>query len=150
MEKNNKSIGLTKETRRALTLQSIDLDIDFKLHCENILEEAAGVEIKVDSKEPAKKESLAKKPAEKKKVPEKEVEKNVAEPPVDDNVAEILSTDKKHFDTSGLFKVVEPSIYSNKKCFEFRYFTMNDGVVKHYFSTLKEAQVAKKNPEGIV
>jgi len=179
-EKKNKSIGIDKDTRKSLTLQSIDLDKDYKLHCEDILERASKMSSEEvlawlgtgqaspsesssqgsGEKKPAPQKKVEKKTDAKKTKPEEKVEetpeKNAPETlegekngSEDDKAAEISPTDKKHFDVSGVFKSVEPKIYTNKKCFEFRHFSRDNGVMKFYFGTLEEAQFAKNKPEEI-
>jgi len=119
--KINKSIGLTKETRRVLTIEALDLDIGLKLHCENILEERAKSvvsdgEVKEDVG--AEESSL----------------RGIKEEVVDDNL-----------DKSGVFKRVsgEKNVYSNGKCFELRIWVKDEGICKYYHSTIEEAVLAR-------
>ena len=138
-----KSIGLSRKTKRVLTMQALDLDIDLKLHCEDILEKAAGTYVgKKKYKKKAKKVVVSKgdvgvidveKMAEKAENDRKKGEKNAKKI-------------KFNFKKSGVFRLVEDGIYTNGHCFEVRKWSaLKSRVVYSYFPTLEDAKLNKKN-----
>jgi len=123
-----KLIGLTPETKKALLLQAVKDDIDLKLHCEEILEKAAGTYNGRPEKVPK-----PKKPRKKRAKKVVVVVANDSEPIKPKNISGLNIT--------GVFKMVEPKIYTNGKCFEYRYYCNVDLEVKsEYFKTKKLAK----------
>lgn len=123
MKKKDKLIGLTKDTKRKLTIMGAKEDKKLKPFCEDILAAAANSDVVVDG------------------VLNEETNAGLRATMRESGSIELKKVDEAPLaeDRKGKFDRIEANIYSNGKCFQVRKMT-EGGMVEEYFVDIDVAR----------